>query len=334
MGVNVQFPSWEGTNMKRHPVLEVIEERWKQGSVPGARGDTFKIALAIEGGAMRGVVSAGMLAGLEYLRLLPAFDAVYGTSAGAINGAYFLAGQAAYGTTVYYENINNSRFINHLRPLRGKPVVSMEYLFEQVMLIDKPLDWRRVMDSAIEFIAVATSAAKATAVLLRGAHSRENLFLKLNASAQIPALTGEPLWIDGESCLDGGFVASIPVRQALQDGATHVLALLTRPLGARRTRSGFLRRYLCSKELAKYPLLSDAYKIARMRYVRDLHWLDAETCAPSVSPCVCAIQMPRDAHPVGTFETRRAHLLDGARNGMRAVLEAFDRPQPLHAYFL
>jgi predicted acylesterase/phospholipase RssA len=80
--------------MERLPVLDAVEERWKQGSVPGARRDDFNIALAIEGGAMRGVVSAGMLAGLEYLTRLPIFDAVYGTSAGAINGAYFLAGQA------------------------------------------------------------------------------------------------------------------------------------------------------------------------------------------------------------------------------------------------
>src|SRR5215469_17428591 len=95
-----------------HPVLEAIAQRQKNGSVPGRREDDFKIALAIEGGAMRGVVSAGMLAGLEYLGLLPAFDVIYGTSAGAINGAYFVAGQAACGASIYYEDISDAQFMS------------------------------------------------------------------------------------------------------------------------------------------------------------------------------------------------------------------------------
>jgi len=41
----------------------------------------------IEGGAMRGVVTSGMVAGLEHLGLLASFDVIYGTSAGAYQRA-------------------------------------------------------------------------------------------------------------------------------------------------------------------------------------------------------------------------------------------------------
>ena len=78
---------------------------------------------------MRGVVSAGMVAGLEHLGLLPAFDVIYGTSAGAINGAYFVAGRAAFGASIYYEEINNSQFMNPLRSVCGAPSMSLEFLF-------------------------------------------------------------------------------------------------------------------------------------------------------------------------------------------------------------
>ena len=85
---------------------------------------------------MRGVVSSGMVAGLEYLGLLPAFDVIYGTSAGAINGAYFVAGQAAYGTSIYYEDINNPQFMNPLRCLCGdRPLLA---LLCHVMINEKP----------------------------------------------------------------------------------------------------------------------------------------------------------------------------------------------------
>ena len=72
---------------------------------------------------MRGVVTAGMVVALEQLDLVDSFDRVYGCSAGATNGAYLVAGQAALGTTIYYENLNTGEFINPWAWLRGKPVV-------------------------------------------------------------------------------------------------------------------------------------------------------------------------------------------------------------------
>jgi hypothetical protein len=42
-----------------HEVLRVLGERVSQRSLPGAREDRLRVALAIEGGAMRGTISAG-----------------------------------------------------------------------------------------------------------------------------------------------------------------------------------------------------------------------------------------------------------------------------------
>src|SRR5579871_2481947 len=86
-------------------IFELLRARADRGSVR-PHADGASIALCVEGGAMRGVVSAGMVSALEELGLVTAFDAVYGSSAGAINAAYFLAGQARLGTTIYFEDIN------------------------------------------------------------------------------------------------------------------------------------------------------------------------------------------------------------------------------------
>jgi len=48
-----------------HPVLEVLAQRRTSGSKPMQRQDGYKIALAIEGGGMRGCVAAGMVAALH-----------------------------------------------------------------------------------------------------------------------------------------------------------------------------------------------------------------------------------------------------------------------------
>lgn len=47
-----------------HPVVQTLHERKRRNSKPGERGpeDKVKIAIAVEGGGMRGCVSAGMIA--------------------------------------------------------------------------------------------------------------------------------------------------------------------------------------------------------------------------------------------------------------------------------
>src|SRR5205085_4592843 len=72
-----------------HPVLGLLAARARAG---GARGDGAALALVIEGGGMRGVVSSAMAAAIEARGLTRCLDLVVGTSAGALNGAALLAG--------------------------------------------------------------------------------------------------------------------------------------------------------------------------------------------------------------------------------------------------
>ena len=81
--------------LSHHPVLQLLAQRVATNSTPGnrAKGDTAHLALAIEGGGMRGSVSAGMAAAIATLGLTDAFDSVYGSSAGSIVGSYMISRQ-------------------------------------------------------------------------------------------------------------------------------------------------------------------------------------------------------------------------------------------------
>src|SRR4051812_11204339 len=95
-------------------IIDLLKDRanrLRQGKAPA---DGRKVGLIVEGGAMRGVISCAALQALEELGMTAAFDQVYGASAGAVNAAYFLAGQAAYATSIYYQKINNTRFIRRM----------------------------------------------------------------------------------------------------------------------------------------------------------------------------------------------------------------------------
>ena len=110
---------------------------------------------------MRGVVSAGMATGLEALGLRDAFDVVYGSSAGACAGAYFLAGQARAGARVYFEVINNRAFIDWLRCLRGRPIVDLDLLFDRVLREQLPLDFAALQASGVDLVVLASHVDEA-----------------------------------------------------------------------------------------------------------------------------------------------------------------------------
>ena len=130
-----------------HPVLELISERLATGSVPGERTDGRRLALAIEGGSSRGTYSSGMVLALDELGVTPAFDAVYGSSAGALNGAWLLCGRSSTGVRTWWNPVVMRRIINPLHTLRGRAVIDLEYLVHQVYSVLEPMDFPAIRPS-------------------------------------------------------------------------------------------------------------------------------------------------------------------------------------------
>lgn len=305
-----------------HPVIELLIKRRREGSLPGKRKDRYKLGLAIEGGGMRGVVSAGMVSALEYLGMLNVFDAIYGTSAGAINAAYFLAGQAAYGTTIYYENINNNKFINIFRFFSGKPIMSLDFLLFEVAVNEKILDCEAIINSPISFKIIASSVTRPGPVILDKFNSPDALLKALRASARIPLIAGPPVELNGDHYLDGGIFESVPFKSALQDGCTHVLALLTRPDGRLRGRPTFVEKYFVSKYLALHHAdLAKAFLNRPKRYSEDISIILNKTMNPTEPPFIFGIRLGKGSETVARVEKRRDTLVYGAIKGMQAVFQ-------------
>ena len=210
-----------------HDVLRVVGERARSGSQPGQRDDGYRVALAIEGGGMRGTVSAGKALALDELGLVPAFDAVYGASAGAITGAWLLSRPA--GLRGWTEPAYARAFIRRSGPLRGRPVADVRSLIEDLYQTRFPMDFAAVLASPVEFHPLATDAATGQSTDLRPLTATPaELRLALRASAALPLLAGPPVALDGRRFYDAGLSESVPYRTALDQGATHVLVLRSR----------------------------------------------------------------------------------------------------------
>ena len=199
----------------------------------GSRDDGFRVALVIEGGGNRAAYSAGMALAIEQEGLLPSFDAIYGTSGGALNGAWLLTGDAQRALPLWASpEYAEQRVADPRRLLRGGPVVDLAHLLHHVYVNVFPMNFEAVLRSPIELHPMATDARTgAAADLAPAVHDTLSLQTALRASASLPLLAGRPVQIGHDSYVDGGVAEPVPVRTALAQGATHVLVLRTRRAG-------------------------------------------------------------------------------------------------------
>ena len=208
-------------------MLRALAARYRAGSQPLARDDGLRIALIIEGGGMRGIISAGMALTLDELGLVPAFDAVYGASAGAITGAWLLS--RPEGLRGWAEPAYAKTLIRRSALLRGRPVADIRALIEDLYQTTFPMDFAAVLASPVELHPLATDAATGQSTDLRPfIGNPAELRLALRASAALPLLAGPPVEFAGRRFYDAGVSESVPYRTALAQGATHLLILRSR----------------------------------------------------------------------------------------------------------
>ncbi len=271
---------------------------------------------------MRGVVSAGMVTALESLGLRNAFDVVFGSSAGAMNGAFFVAGQAAYGTPIYYEDINNAKFLSLRRAVTRRPIMSLTYLLDDVMTRRKVLNWQAILESTVPLEIVASSLDGLRAHVFRHFRDREQLFDALRASSNVPWVAGPPIEVDGQRYLDALIFEPIPFRAALDNNCTHVLTLLSRPEGQVKGQLSWLERTIAQRISPWSPKLGELYLGQGRAYDGDVAHLRDVTSNPQGPPYLCAVSLPRAAKPVKALATRRSPLLAAATAGGQAVFAA------------
>ena len=312
-----------------HDVLQVLAERRRSHSRPGQRTDGLRVALAIEGGGMRGTISGGMALALHELGLLPAFDAVYGASSGAITGAWLLSSRPE-GLLGWADPAYANALIRRTNLLRGRPMVDVHALIEKVYRDVFPLDFRSILENPVEYHPLATDTATGVSTdLYPLVGTPDELRRALRSSAALPVLAGPPVELGGRRFYDAGLSESIPYRTALRQHATHVLVLRTRRCedGARNSRSGpFVARTALRRTSS---MLRDVYLARNERLAADDAQLADYDAKSGGRPAILSIR-PASAAPQISRLARDGRLLTAALEaGREAVLSMV--PSLVHA---
>lgn len=262
---------------------------------------------------MRGVVSSAMADELQARGLTDAFDLVVGTSAGALNGAAFLAGVARGCTENYHDADLVRRYIAPRRLLIGRAAVDVAFTLERD---NEGLDadrHRRTAESAVPLHVVAIDVATARPEVLGDLRTEEDLRGALLATSRLPWLGGPPVDFRGRRWLDGGLAIPIPVAEAFALGATHALVLMTRPEGVPRTPAGGLIERIIERRLrALNPAL---VPLARERFA--VYDEVVARIAGDADRSVLGVQLTAGTEPVSQLE-RDPAVLRGAAEAARA----------------
>lgn len=271
----------------------------------------MKKGLIMEGGAMRGMFTAGVIDvmmehGIE-------FQGAVGVSAGAAFGCNYKSKQI--GRVIRY----NTRFSRDRRYggygvlLREGNFYSSKFCYEDVPLKYDIFDFDTYESNPMEFYVVATDVQTGAAEyhLLKDRH--DHGFEWIRASASMP-LVSQMVPIDDRKYLDGALADSIPVRFFESMGYDRNLVILTQPLGFRKKPDPMLP--LMKLVYRKYPNLVSSMITRHQQYNDSLDYIARGEAAGEL-----LVIRPQEKLPIGRTEKDPEKLRLVYEIGRRTALE-------------
>lgn len=240
----------------------------------------MRVGLVLEGGAMRGMYTAGVLD--VFLEHGIRADCIVGVSAGALFGVNFLSGQK--GRVIRYnKRFNSDKNYMGLRPLlREGNIVSTKYAYEDVPRRLDPFDDAAYKKSGVPFYAVVTNLETGLPEYIK----IDSVFARmdaLRASGSMPFVS-RPVIIDGKPYLDGGISDSIPFRFAESLGCEKRIVILTRDMEYRKKpmSPALIRLWFGKSPMAEKLLHRHALYHHTIEELKELEAAGESPCHPSL----------------------------------------------------
>ncbi len=209
-----------------------------------------KTGLVLEGGAMRGIFTAGvtdimMENGID-------FDGVIGVSAGAAFGCNYKSKQNGRAIRYNLKFCNDKRFCSIQSLIKTGDMFGAEFCYHELPSKHDIFDTKTFEENPQEFYVVCTDVITGKPVYKRLDKAEYNDLEWIKASASMP-LASRIVEIDGYKLLDGGISDSIPLAYFQKIGYEKCVVILTQPKGYIKTPSKSI--YAAKLMLRKYPEL-------------------------------------------------------------------------------
>ena len=228
----------------------------------------MRTCLVLEGGAKRGIYTAGVLDVLLENNIIT--DGVIGVSAGAIHGCSYASLQIGRSIRYNMKYGNDYRFMSLKSLILSGNVVDTQFCYHELPEKLDPYDNDTFMKSGIEFYAVCSNLETGQPEYIRCKDMFADIDY-LRASASLP-LASQIVKTGGMKLLDGGITDSIPLQAAENMGFDTNIVVLTRPAGYRKKPSHL--KWLINLFYKKYPKFVEAFANRHKMYNSELEYIE------------------------------------------------------------
>ena len=210
-------------------------------------------ALVIEGGAMRGVYTSGVLD--VFMKNNMFFAYIVAASSGALNAANYVAKHKGRSARINLLHSKDRRFfgISQLIRSRGN-YFNFDYLYHKPVNELYPYNYKALEETEQKFIITATNCITAEPIYFIR-HQYDKMTEALTASSSIP-LVSKIAIVDGVPCLDGAVSAPIGIHKAIEDGNKKIVVVLTRDYDFMNKDIPAYIKVLMSIVYRRYPALT------------------------------------------------------------------------------
>lgn len=230
-----------------------------------------KIGLVLEGGAMRGIYSAGVLDFFMKKRIYIPY--IVGVSAGACHALSYISRQYGRNKDIARLYANDKRYLSYRNLIKTGSIFGFEFIFDKIANELLPFNFKIFENSKQELAVGVTNCITGKAEFFyKSKMNTDNLFKATIASSSLPLVSNE-VFIKGVPYFDGGLSCPIPIHQAIKDGCEKNIIVLTRNIDYRKKPAKTMS-LIAKKKYTNYNGLIDAIENRHVLYNETLDFLN------------------------------------------------------------
>lgn len=269
----------------------------------------MKKGLILEGGAMRGMFTAGVIDVMMENNIQ--FDGAIGVSAGAVFGCNYKSKQI--GRVIRYNTryCKDKRYCGISSLIKSGNLYSTDFCYGEVPLKYDIFDFEAYRNNPMEFYAVCTDIETGKAIYKKYEGTEDSGFDWLRASASMP-LVSQIVKIDDYKLLDGGISDSIPVRFFENIGYDKNIVVLTQPKDYQKKKNNLIP--IMKLKYKAYPKLIEAMENRHIIYNKTLEYITEKEKVGELF-----VIRPESKLPVGKMEKNPEKLKETYELGRNAA---------------
>lgn len=219
----------------------------------------MKVGLVLEGGAMRGMYTAGVID--VFLENNIQVDCIIGVSAGALFGVNYCSNQKGRVLRYQKKYIKEKNYMGIHTLLKTGNIINKDFAYYDIPLKLDVFDEKAYSKSKTDFYLVATNIETGEAEYKKIKDTKKEIEY-FRATSAMPFVS-KIVEIDGKKYLDGALADSIPLAKMQEMGYDKIIVVLTKPAGYKKRKPP---KILANRVYKEYPKLAETINTRHERY--------------------------------------------------------------------